>query len=68
MMEKYRPSDVKDDEYTSMDGRDGIPTGLLSFSSYWRIIGPIPISNQWFSQNTAVSSQLPGRSHFRLLR
>jgi hypothetical protein len=63
MIVKYRPSDVKDDEYTSMDGRDGIPTGLLSFSSYWRIIGPIPISNQWFSQNT-VSSQLPGRSHF----
>lgn len=62
LLSKYRPSDVKDDEYNRWMGE------MKFLQAYYHFLlledyGPIPISNQWFSENT-VASELPGRSHF----
>lgn len=62
LMSKYRPSDVKDDEYNRWMAE------MKFLQAYYHFLlledyGPIPISNQWFSQNT-TSNQLPGRSHY----
>ncbi len=62
LLSQYRPSDVKDDEYNRWMAE------MKFLQAYYHFLlledyGPIPISNQWFSENTDASA-LPGRSHF----
>lgn len=62
LMRKYRPNDVSDEEYNRWMSE------MKFLQAYYHFLlledyGPIPISNEWFDENT-LSTDLPGRSHY----